>query len=301
MLKKDQNHSDDASDGREVRKRVGKACQRCRLKKCKCDGVTPCTRCKSDDAICAYGKHKKSDKIVFRKGYVQMLERQQAQLIAGLQELYRRTQTGEGWTAPTLEPSHYGQPLTHKILEGLGLLRAEEWDERAHEGAPSWHGFEHQLQQGSGMVENDDDASVDMSPSNTVMTSPALDLSQAVFPDSTIMARRISKFQSPPTPVTQSLNTGAFMSAPGPVKPFNQVSSELPCLKANQCLQQDLPLQDPPGGSLFNGIDEGNNYNGNNRFVENRNLPQRNLDWMSMPDDMMNLIFPNRRAPMQVQ
>ncbi len=33
-----------------------------------CDGTTPCTRCKSDDTICAYGKHKKTEKLVYRKG-----------------------------------------------------------------------------------------------------------------------------------------------------------------------------------------------------------------------------------------
>lgn len=78
-----------------------------------CDGVTPCTRCTSDDAICTYGKHEKvrqnsfSRRVSLRSetinfsyrqfwltvySYVQMLERQHVQLIAGLQELYRRTQ-----------------------------------------------------------------------------------------------------------------------------------------------------------------------------------------------------------------
>ncbi|KAL2054257.1 hypothetical protein ABVK25_005398 [Lepraria finkii] len=99
-------------EGHEARRRVVKACQRCRLKRRKRNGSSPCTRCKSDDAICAYGKHKKSDKAVFRKGYVQMLEFQHTQLIAGLQELYRRIQSGESFpTSSALEPAHYGQPL----------------------------------------------------------------------------------------------------------------------------------------------------------------------------------------------
>lgn len=55
--------------------------------------------------------------------YVEMLENQQAQLVAGLQELYRRVQTGEGWTGAPLKESNKGAPLTHEILERLGALK----------------------------------------------------------------------------------------------------------------------------------------------------------------------------------
>ena len=41
-----------------------------------------------------------------------MLERQHAQLTAGLQELYRRTQTGDGRIGPRLEVEDHVQPLT---------------------------------------------------------------------------------------------------------------------------------------------------------------------------------------------
>ena len=53
-----------------------------------------------------------------------MLEQQQAQLVAGLQELYRRTQDGQGWEGPPLKESIHGTPLTHDILEKLGALRS---------------------------------------------------------------------------------------------------------------------------------------------------------------------------------
>lgn len=53
-----------------------------------------------------------------------MLEQQQAQLVAGLQELYRRTQNGQGWKGPPLKESSNGTPLTHDILERLGALRS---------------------------------------------------------------------------------------------------------------------------------------------------------------------------------
>lgn len=54
--------------------------------------------------------------------YVEILERQQAQLVAGLQEMYRRMQNGHGWIGAPLDEAA-GHPLTHDILESLGVLR----------------------------------------------------------------------------------------------------------------------------------------------------------------------------------
>lgn len=54
-----------------------------------------------------------------------MLESQQAQLVSGLQELYRRLQDGEGWTGSPLKENGNGVPLTHDILESLGALKQE--------------------------------------------------------------------------------------------------------------------------------------------------------------------------------
>lgn len=108
-----------------VRKRVCKACDRCRLKKSKCDGAGPCSRCKADNAICVFGERKKSHDKVYPKGYVEMLETQQAQLVSGLQELYKRIQSGEGWPGAPLKESKKGAPLTHEILERLGALKQD--------------------------------------------------------------------------------------------------------------------------------------------------------------------------------
>jgi hypothetical protein len=112
-----------SSESENARKRVCKACDRCRLKKSKCDGSSPCSRCKADNAICVFGERKKSHDKVYPKGYVEMLEQQQSQLVTGLQVLYRRLQAGEGWPGLPLD-SHGGQPLTHDILERLDLLHA---------------------------------------------------------------------------------------------------------------------------------------------------------------------------------
>lgn len=50
-----------------------------------------------------------------------MLERQQAQLVAGLQEMYKRMKSGHGWIGALLDDAA-GHPLTHDILESLGVL-----------------------------------------------------------------------------------------------------------------------------------------------------------------------------------
>ncbi|OJD10166.1 hypothetical protein AJ78_08709 [Emergomyces pasteurianus Ep9510] len=117
----------DASSPSEgnVRKRVCKACDRCRLKKSKCDGANPCGRCKTDNAICVFGERKKAHDKVYPKGYVEMLEQQQAQLVTGLQALYKLTLDGEGWPGAPLRESGNGHPLTHDILARLGALKQE--------------------------------------------------------------------------------------------------------------------------------------------------------------------------------
>jgi hypothetical protein len=51
-----------------------------------------------------------------------MLEQQQAWLVNGLQELYRRTLEGEGWPGDRLKTEPNGHPLTHDLLTRLGAL-----------------------------------------------------------------------------------------------------------------------------------------------------------------------------------
>ena len=54
-----------------------------------------------------------------------MLEQQQSQLVIGLRELYRRTQTGQGWDGKPLADASNGHPLTHDILARLGALNTD--------------------------------------------------------------------------------------------------------------------------------------------------------------------------------
>ena len=117
-----------------------------------------------------------------------MLERQHSELIAGLQELYRRIQAGEPFPSPPLEPAYNGQPLTHKILEALGVLPSEEWED-GDKAVPfegmTWQGLEQ------------DGYAYDVSTATTspIAQTPFSPITMTPFPQSTIMAKRARKLQ----------------------------------------------------------------------------------------------------------
>lgn len=118
--------------------------------------------------------------------YVQMLERSHAQLTAGLQELYRRTQNCDGWTGPRLELENPEQPLTHQILEALGVLRTEDWED------PESIDESRQALEGYGLDNNEWMYPESASPSTQVTFFPDSP-SQTAFPYSEIMSKRRSK------------------------------------------------------------------------------------------------------------
>lgn len=66
--------------------------------------------------------------------YVEMLEQQQTQLVAGLRELYSRLQKGESWPGQPLREASGGHPLTHDILERLDLLHPTSDSSNNYEG-----------------------------------------------------------------------------------------------------------------------------------------------------------------------
>ncbi|KAI5959156.1 FCR1 [Candida pseudojiufengensis] len=56
------------------KKRVGKACDSCRIKKTKCDGKKPCNRCLIDNKICVFTEKKKMKEKTHPQGYIELLE-----------------------------------------------------------------------------------------------------------------------------------------------------------------------------------------------------------------------------------
>lgn len=58
----------------EKKKRVGKACDSCRMKKTKCDGRKPCSKCTQDNKLCTYSEKKKLQEKTYSSSYVELLE-----------------------------------------------------------------------------------------------------------------------------------------------------------------------------------------------------------------------------------
>ena len=127
--------------------------------------------------------------ILTSHSYVQMLERQHTELISGLQELYRRIQAGEPFPSLPLEPAYNGQPLTHKILEALGVLPGDEDWEYSDKAVPfesmTWQGLE---QEGYAY-------DVSTATTSPITQTPFPPLTITPFPQSTIMAKRARKVQ----------------------------------------------------------------------------------------------------------
>lgn len=76
------------------KKRVGKACDSCRLKKTKCSGKQPCEKCIADNKICIYTQRKKSRDKTYSYEYVEMMEKRLCILrksLLRLCELVRRS------------------------------------------------------------------------------------------------------------------------------------------------------------------------------------------------------------------
>jgi hypothetical protein len=72
-------------------------------------------------------ERKRSQDKIYPKGYVEMLEQQQAQLVSGLKEMYQRLLKAAAWEGPSLDETS-GHPLTHDILASLNLLESKHDD-----------------------------------------------------------------------------------------------------------------------------------------------------------------------------
>ncbi|KAK6443335.1 Gypsy retrotransposon integrase-like protein 1 [Oleoguttula sp. CCFEE 5521] len=110
----------------EIRTRVRKACDRCRLKKGKCDGHFPCNRCKGDDSVCGYSRRRIDRNRVYTRSYVELLERQRSHLVTGIHEMYKRLQQVDA--LPTSAAGGISdEPDIHSILDLLGVVN-EDFD-----------------------------------------------------------------------------------------------------------------------------------------------------------------------------
>ncbi|ORY60596.1 uncharacterized protein BCR38DRAFT_349843 [Pseudomassariella vexata] len=111
------------SAGADRHKRVWKACERCRMKKTKCDGEFPCKRCKDDGLVCTAGTRKKTEYKQLPRGYAEVLENTQFALIATVHKLYHMVRNGQQWELGEPELNDRGQPIIHNIATKLGCIR----------------------------------------------------------------------------------------------------------------------------------------------------------------------------------
>ncbi|KXG46329.1 uncharacterized protein PGRI_051850 [Penicillium griseofulvum] len=111
---------------RVKRKHVLKACDRCRVKKTKCDGKQPCNRCSVYNHPCLFRERKATQTKVYSRGFVEMLESHHSLVVKALQKLYKFCINNEGFPGDPLAEAPDGHPLTHAILDRLGLIKQAE-------------------------------------------------------------------------------------------------------------------------------------------------------------------------------
>jgi hypothetical protein len=93
------------------------------MKKTKCDGESPCKRCKDDGLVCTAGSRKKTEFKQLPRGYAEVLENTQYALIATVQKLYTMVRNNETWDLGEPEKNDRGQPVIHDIASKLRCIR----------------------------------------------------------------------------------------------------------------------------------------------------------------------------------
>lgn len=85
------------------KKRIGKACDSCRIKKTKCDGRKPCLRCIADNRICSFTDKRKNKEKSHPPGYVDLLETRVELLTRLLEKIINLLEPHLPWLAKLME------------------------------------------------------------------------------------------------------------------------------------------------------------------------------------------------------
>ncbi|KAH0551753.1 hypothetical protein GP486_007028 [Trichoglossum hirsutum] len=188
---------------------------------------------------------------------METLENNQPLMVAGLQEMYKRMVASGAWKGSLLKESLHGAPLTHDILENLGVLKKDtEGNTEFFEDDPEMikvnlfaHGAQAMQRQGSEIS----GSSSDRDPS--VFNSPVFDNANPNHGYSQFSEYDIS--QTPPTPPTLSspyvtvpriLNGYEYMQTPylGP----GVVHSSMDPMMLQQQLRAESKFGCPPFGTI---------------------------------------------------
>ena len=202
-----------------------------------------------------------------------MLERQHSQLIAGVHEMYKLLQRGDSWPSTMLESlgQNEGQPLTHQILEALGVLQTSP-QEDADDPNREWQTFE-QHPQDDGIM----NASTTTSPVVQNSLSPKIRTPKqsTAAPRSTIVQQRRSDFETDPLAVEQ------YNFVISPLTTFTPYLKQEPPFSANtaysmQQHQQAFPDQSSGQAVYDETMGLGGNTPGNGDIMA--------LDWTGVED-----------------
>ncbi|KAG7935638.1 hypothetical protein KL934_002197 [Ogataea polymorpha] len=110
----------------QKKKRVGKACDSCRLKKTKCSGKQPCEKCQADNKICIYTERKKSRDKSYSYDYVELIEKRLRivnKALINLSEMVKLNKTAElQQFAQNITYNEYDEGVPISINQAISLL-----------------------------------------------------------------------------------------------------------------------------------------------------------------------------------
>lgn len=145
-----------------------------------------------------------------------MLENQQSQLVMGLQELYRRTQNGQGWLGSPLKETSHGAPLTHDILERLGALKQDGHPNTGDVFEEDLDSMQQRLiANGAGFMARDTSPDSDSESGQSPMF-------EQIAPQKTVFSDPFSMNSFPPTPPNQSPYPQAARTVPSKMQSYAQ-------------------------------------------------------------------------------
>ncbi|KAH8745016.1 hypothetical protein F5883DRAFT_475909 [Diaporthe sp. PMI_573] len=93
------------------------------MKKTKCDGESPCKKCKDNGVVCIAGTRKKAKFKQLPREYAEILENTQFALTATVHKLYSMVRNGKRWDLGEPDVNDRGQPVIHNIVQKLGCIR----------------------------------------------------------------------------------------------------------------------------------------------------------------------------------
>lgn len=120
---RDTTSANDIRDTVGRRQRTRKACERCRMKKTKCNEEFPCSRCADGNYICTAGLRKIPQYRELPPGYIEALEQSQLTPVRTIHKLYFMVRHSQPWNHNEPGININGYPVVHDISNSLGCIK----------------------------------------------------------------------------------------------------------------------------------------------------------------------------------